>query len=298
MTRRSHYMTRDRWTTRAVEALEFGLCGVFHFGTLWVPTRWLTGTLAPLGGWLALMLPGLRRRAKENLSRVWPEMTATRQSEIIRGAGQNFMRLMVEYSRFRRFAGEVEVVAEGTDHLRAAAETGKGTVILSAHFGNWEGIRLAARQVGVNCGILRRHFNNRYLDRYTQNLITAAGDPILIKGRAGVRQLMAHVARGGTVLILVDQRNTGAPLIPFLGHPAETMLTAAEIARRAGATILTARSIRNLAEQRLEVVFEGPIQAEAPLDVMAEANDRISAWIRSEPEQWLWLQRRWKQKRL
>ena len=168
-----------------------------------------------------------------------------------------------------------------------------GAIIVTAHYGNWEAIRVAAKRDGREVGIIYRAFNNRYLDRFTMNMIPDAGSPVLQKG-SGMRQLVQHVRRGGMVMILVDQRNTGAPFIDFMGQPAETVTAAADIAVRTGAALIPARAVRDVAAERFDVTFEKPITGTDSVEMMSEVNRRISAWVEEYPAQWFWFHRRWR----
>ena len=114
------------------------------------------------------------------------------------------------------------------------------------------------------------------------------------KGRQGSRQLLRHVARKGAAMILVDQRQTGAPLIPFLGRPAETALSAAELALRFDAALIPARALRVEAGRKYHVRFEAPIEARDATEAMIQVNARIGAWVTEAPGQWFWMHRRWR----
>jgi KDO2-lipid IV(A) lauroyltransferase len=109
-----------------------------------------------------------------------------------------------------------------------------------------------------------------------------------------MRQLVTHVSRGGFVMILVDQRNTGTPFIDFLGRPAETATAAADLALRTGAALIPVCAARDVAARRFDVTFEAPVTGDDPRAMMAEVNRRIGAWIESSPEQWFWFHRRWR----
>ncbi|HET7408737.1 MAG TPA: lysophospholipid acyltransferase family protein, partial [Paracoccaceae bacterium] len=139
-----------------------------------------------------------------------------------------------------------------------------------------------------------RAFNNRCFDRFGLGLIPIAGRPVLQKGRQGTRRLVRHVEQGGFVLILVDQRTTGAPLIDFLGHPAETATTAARLALKTGAALILVRATRDAEARRFEVEFEPPVTGDDPQAIMGQVNRRIGAWIEERPEQWFWFHRRWR----
>lgn len=290
----SYRMRRARWWMKGWEGLLFALCAAFMVTTHPIPLPWLTRRLAPLGGFLAVVLPGARRRGLGNLALIYPEKTEAERRAILRAAGRSFMALLVEYAHMHRFFRSVRLRADGLERLSAAREAGRGVVLVTAHYGNWEAIRLAAKGAGVEVGIIYRAFNNRYIDRYGQGLIAKIGAPVLHKGRYGVRRMLAHVERGGAVLILVDQRNTGAPLIPFLGREAETVTAAAELARRVGAALLPAIARRDPDCAGFAVTIGAEIEARDRLAAMTAVNDRLSAWIAAAPEQWFWFHRRWR----
>ncbi len=290
----SHYQKRDRWSTRATEWVLYSLAWSFRWTTWWVPTWTLAGAVAVFGGVLALGIPGFRRRAERNLELVWPQHGPEERRRITRAAGRNFAHLMVEYARLDKVAREIVLDVTGEEHLHAARSAGKGAILVSAHFGNWEAARFAAKRAGCETGIIYRAFNNRYLDRFTLNLIPVAGRPVLHKGRQGMRQLVEHVSSGGFAMILVDQRNSGAPFLDFLGQPAETVTAAATLARRTGAALIPAHAVRDISNRRFKVTFEEPVVASDPTEVMRKVNARIGAWIEAAPEQWFWFHRRWR----
>lgn len=291
---RAYVFERERWVVRWGEWCLYALAYGFRIVTWPVPIWTLSGAFAPLGGLLARIVAKPRRRAEANLALVWPDRSAAERRRIVTGAGCAFMRLCVEYAHLDRWARTVRLETEGVAHLTEAADAGRGVVLVTAHYGNWEAIRLAALGAGVETGIIYRPFNNRYLDRYALNLITCAGGPVLQKGKTGVRELVTHLRRGGAILILVDQRTSGAPFLPFLGMPAETVLVAANLARLGGAALIPARARRVVERRCFDVRFETPVTVREPQAMMTEVNDRIGSWIEACPDQWLWFHRRWK----
>jgi len=297
MSATGYHWARDRWRVRAGEWVLYALAMAFRAATGWLPVGWSAAALAAAAGPLALAIPAFRRRADDNLARVWPGMPAAERRRILRGAGAAFARLSVEYAHLDRWMREVGLDVAGAERLAALSAEGRGAVIATAHFGNWEAIRLAAARAGTECGIIYRAFNNRYLDRFTQTHIRRIGGPVLHKGRRGMRAMRAHLAAGGAVLILVDQRNSGAPLIPFLGRRAETVTVAASIAEATGAALIPAVATREAGGRRFAVRFEAPVDTADPVTAMTEVNARIGAWIAARPEQWFWFHRRWKENR-
>ena len=289
----SYFTQKDRWVTRAGEWTAFAAAWVLQQLIRPFPV-WTIGAIAArIGGGAMMLVPGVRRRAMGNLALIWPAMPEDERRDIARAAAAHFSRLCIEYSRLDRLKQELTLDVDGAEHLHAARAAGKGAILVTAHFGNWEAARLAALSEGCETGIIYRAFNNRYLDRHTMNLIPSFGTPVLQKGQ-GMRKLVAHVARGGFIMILVDQRNSGAPFLDFLGQPAETVTAAADLAARTGAALIPARAIRDVDARRFHVSFEAPITGDDPVGMMQKVNDRISAWITEYPEQWFWFHRRWR----
>ncbi|MGF1553855.1 MAG: lysophospholipid acyltransferase family protein [Paracoccaceae bacterium] len=247
-----------------------------------------------LGGRLIAALPGPRRRLHDNLARVYPEMPATERRRLAREAAGHFARLCIEYVNLDLFVRDLRLSVSGMGHLDRPRAEGRGVLIVTAHYANWEALRLACQRAGHECAIIYRAFNNRYVDRFTLRLIGLCGEPVLQKGPAGLRALTSHLKAGGVALVLVDQRTTGAPRLDFLGHPAETLTVAASLARRTGAALVPARARRGPEDGRFEVAIEPAVPEGEPEAMMAAVNARISAWIAEAPEQWFWLHRRWR----
>ncbi len=260
-----------------------------------LPTPRLIDVAGAVGSRVTAWLPKIRRRILDNLTLVRPDLDAAARERIMREVGDNFARVGFEYERMDELAADPSLMdISGAEHVEAARAAGKGIVLVSAHFGNWEFVRLAARRLGAPSAIIYRAFNNPQFDAMAQPLIAKAGEPVLHKGRKGSRELLRHVKGGGVALILIDQRQTGSPLIPFLGREAETAVAAAELARRFGAALIPARARRLPDGRRFDVRFEAPIPHGDPIEMTRAANDRISSWIEEEPGQWLWIHRRWK----
>ncbi|RMF39419.1 MAG: lauroyl acyltransferase [Alphaproteobacteria bacterium] len=250
-----------------------------------------------LGRMLIPNLPMTARRISANLDRIWPGLERERRRAIARGVGDNFGRTIIEYFLMDDLARQPDLVSAtgaGLAAIRQARDEGRGAVLVSAHFGNWEAIRLALQADGIPCAMIYRAFNNRPFDAYVRAKMEHAGTPVLTKGRQGMRALVGHVAKGGVALILVDQKQTGAPALPFLGQPAETSLAAASLASRLGVPLIPAFATRQNDGRRFAVEFETPVSDGPPEARMAQVNARISARIEARPEQWFWLHRRWR----
>lgn len=232
---------------------------------------------------------------ENNLRWVRPELDEAARRRIAADVGDNFGRLLVEYAHMTALAGDAQRRrAEGVEILRDAVARGCGVILASAHIGNWEAIRLAAREAGVEVGIIYRAFNNPLFDRNAQGLVAQAGTPVLHKGRQGLRAMLEHLRTGGAILVLVDQRISSGEALPFLGRDALTATAIAGMARKLGAALLPAVALRDASGHGFDIRFEPDIARDSDIETMRALNDRVSDWIREAPGQWFWLHRRWR----
>jgi KDO2-lipid IV(A) lauroyltransferase len=193
-----------------------------------------------------------------------------------------------------------KVVILGEEHMEAALAQGRGAVAIAAHAGNWEytvmGYGLLCRP-GVVVG---RDLDQPWAARLARYLRERGGN-FMVSKQKGMKGIMGHLRANRPVGIVIDQNTTteGGLLVDFFGHPARTTPVAALLARR-GVPVLPTLS-RRLADGRHLMVILPPLpliktsDAQADIRRHLELESRvIEAWVRSCPEQWLWLHRRWK----
>jgi KDO2-lipid IV(A) lauroyltransferase len=106
--------------------------------------------------------------------------------------------------------------------------------------------------------------------------------------------------RGSHVAMLVDQwYGPGVP-VTFFGRKTLANQTIARLARNIECPIHGIRAVRHL-DGRLQVRVTEAIEprrdADGKIDVegtMQVITNVIEGWVREQPEQWLWLHRRWR----
>lgn len=249
-------------------------------------------------GWVGrtfLPLTPAARRVRDNLALVRPGIAGAQARRLTAQVGDNFGRVLAEYIRMDGFAARPELLhVRGGDALRSAMAAGRGAILVSAHFGDWEAIRLAGRSLGVEIGIIYRPFNNPTFNAVSLARIRLAGEPVLYKGAAGLKQMVKHLRGGGAILILLDQRLGDGEALPFMGRNAHTATSVAALAQRMGAPLIPAVARRRDDGLSFDVTFEPPVAARTPRDAMRAVNARFEAWIDRAPGQWFWLHRRWK----
>ena len=177
--------------------------------------------------------------------------------------------------------------------LEEAQAAGKGAIIVSGHFGQWEAVRAAVKMQGLESGAVYRPHKNRHYERRILAGIEAGGKPILATGSVGTRALVRHLRDGGIISILLDEKYFEGVRIPFLGHDALTSLSAAQLALKYDLPMIPAYGIRIDDGNAFRVDFEAPIPHTDSITMTRAFNDSLSARIMADPEQWYWMLGRW-----
>jgi KDO2-lipid IV(A) lauroyltransferase len=267
-------------------------------------------TSAPLSGRLLYRcLPFRRGVVLENLRRVFGD--AVPESEIERLAQAHYAHLWqlgVEFFRFRWMSAERKAALTRVENVGAfarALERGKGILVLTGHFGNWEVATVAGLsqfpQVRGRIHFVRRPIKPRWLDRFVNWRFRKAGFGVLPK-RGSLDAILDQLAAGDAIVFPFDQHASPPDgiEIDFFGHPAWTFKSLALIALASDARVLPATSWREPDGTHV-LRFEEPLKLESGVDAGDEIrrntrafNAALERLILRHPDQWYWVHRRWK----
>ena len=265
-----------------------------------LPYRWRV----PISGWIAsrLVAPlaGYRGRIRENLSHVLPDLPKKEVERLCRDVPDNLGRSLMEFysnDDFKKLMHAASVTGPGLAAFEAAQKTGKPVIIVSGHFGNYQAVRVALREMGWSVAGLYRPMNNPYFNRHYVKATEKLGEPLFARDRRGMAGLVKHLKQGGAAGILIDQYfNRGADL-SFFGKPAPTATSVAEMAIKYEAELIPAYGIRKSDGISIDIVMEAPIPHTDPETMTQACNDSLEAQVRQHLGQWLWIHRRWKPER-
>lgn len=241
--------------------------------------------------------PLARLRFSREVARVFPDMPRNERLELCRSMGRNMGQTLFEIyhnAEFQTRLDRFSVSGPGLEALEEARAAGKGAIIVSGHFGQWEAIRAVLKARGMECGAVYRPQTNRHYQRRLLAGIEAGGLPILPTGHTGTRALVRHLRAGGIIAILLDEKYPEGVSLPFLGRPAMTSLSAAQLALKYDLPMVPAYGTRTGDGCEFSVEFEAPIAHTDSLTMTQAFNDSLSARILAHPGQWYWLLRRWK----
>jgi KDO2-lipid IV(A) lauroyltransferase len=132
-------------------------------------------------------------------------------------------------------------------------------------------------------------FNAHYVRAMAQ-----FGSPLFPRGRSGLGGMVRHLKSGGMLGMLIDQAMQHGEMLSFLGKPARTALSAAELALKYDALLVPSYGIRQPDGLSFRIIVEPPIPVTDARRMTQALNDSLSALVRRHPDQWFWIHRRWK----
>ncbi|CUH76705.1 lysophospholipid acyltransferase family protein [Tropicibacter naphthalenivorans] len=239
-------------------------------------------------------------RVRANLDHVWPGLPEARIREITNQVLDNVGRAFIEnYDVPEMLArgARYQVSGPGLAAVEQARRDGTPVLFVSGHYGSAECARCAMVARGYQIGGLIRPMSNPFFnEHYTKNMHDIC-EPVFEQGRRGTMGLIKHIKSGGMAVLLFDIYDSSGVPIDFLGQPAPTVTSIADIALKTGALVVPFFGVRHPDRYGFDAIFEEPIPHGDPVEMMQEATRRLEARINADPGQWMWIHRRWKPER-
>lgn len=278
--------------------------GIFFVGLMPMKAgRYVSG----LAGSLAYLILGKYRKITvDNLKSVFGVEKSERElREIGRKVFENLGKSSFELIKFPELnKSNIDKIVkiENPGIVDEAFRRGRGIIIITAHFGNWELMAATLRLKGYPGVTIGRRI---YFDKYDKflNRMRKIQDVNVIYRDESPRKALKVLRDNRIVGIVADQDvdSVDGIFVDFLGKPAYTPVGPAALAKASGASLIPTLIIRENGRHRL--VFEKPIElaetgdkAKDLLEITARWSSVIESYIRRYPEQWVWMHRRWKTK--
>lgn len=192
------------------------------------------------------------------------------------------------------------VEIEGREHLDACRRQGRGAILTTGHFGNWELLAASVSAYGYPVSYLIKDQSNPWVHRL-QNEIRRRGGMGVIRLGTGARQVLYALRRREFVGIIGDQdAGPEGIFLDFLGRQASVARGMAFFAWRAGVPVIPCYILR-LGNGRHRAVFGAPIEADPAWDEATAVREltrahttALATVILAHPEHYFWVHRRWK----
>ena len=244
-----------------------------------------------------------REVALRNLELALPEIGPEERRRLVRDCFRHFGAALCDAISSTRFDDREiceRFTLEGWENVEAADRPGKGFFVLSPHLGFWEMVPPLIGLYRGRMNIVMRPPDNPFLDKELRFLRERFGNTVIPK-RGAARRMMEALRQGAIVGILIDQRVQAKEGIevPFFGRPALTTPVLARLSLRTGAPVLPVALFPE-PKGRYRFIAHPPIFPppgeegdEAVTGLTRRYLEVAEQDIRSHPEQWLWMHRRW-----
>jgi len=253
---------------------------------------------------------GSRANVIANLRHVMP--LETPEAEIERTAKQVFQNVTQYYADMaymprldpQKFFAERLKVYGIEELLRPAIATGRGVIMLSAHFGNPEIVGQGLLPCGIKVLALTEPLDPPKLSELLDKRRSKHGHEFAPVGVGSVKRLLRTIKQGGVVVLMGDRDIKGPrQRLPFLDQETWMPTGPFEVAVRTGAIVIPSFSYRR--REKFEAFMEEPLDIKNTGDMEADARDgalqflaRLERHLRKEPGQWSVLERVWNDREL
>ncbi|MET0066726.1 MAG: LpxL/LpxP family Kdo(2)-lipid IV(A) lauroyl/palmitoleoyl acyltransferase [Candidatus Thiodiazotropha sp.] len=277
-------------------------------GLLWLVSRLLPYPAALklgrlIGRTVYRVSPRRRHIAQVNLGICFPKLSDDERAQLLRdhfdalGIGM----LMIGFAWWAPDEKLRERVSiEGLEHLQNSLEKGKGVILLSAHVTDLE---IAGRLLSLYqpFAVMYRPHENPVIEWAFSSSRQQRFEAAI--PRNDIRQVVRTLKQNLPVWYAPDQSFKGrnSTLAPFFGEPAGTNTATSRLAKISGADTLLFCGYRLPGDEGYKLVIHPPLEDFPSEDIQQDAtriNGLIEQAVGYAPEQYLWIHRRFKKRKV
>lgn len=233
-----------------------------------------------------------------NVRSAFPDATEAWVHRIARDHVRLLAKAIAEILRFPRPRADdllERVRFEGWEHVESARSAGRGVIIATAHFGNWELLGAALSANGLPLHVLVQPPSQDAFGRLFAAFRSRVGVSTWPNaGPASLRPALRALARGEALGVLADQHGEAQDaIVRLFGHRVSAPIGPTFFAGRTGAAVLPVFIIRQPDDTHLVRIYPELL---ATGDVTADAQALYALYEREislHPDHWLWAHDRW-----
>ncbi|MCX7909125.1 MAG: lysophospholipid acyltransferase family protein [Ignavibacteria bacterium] len=272
------------------------------FSSLFSPSKRLTfGKI--LGRILYFLLPQRVKIARQNLLFAYPTKDPKWVNDITKKVFENLGIVFAEFLALPWFDENVikdYIRFENVELIREKYNEGKGVLLLSGHYGNWELLAYSVKvYLGLSVLIIVKPLSNYILDRVINQFRTQGGNQVVSMYESALK-VVRTLKEKGIVALLADQSATKDKdiYVNFFGRKAATFDSPAHFALKYKVPVIIGFAKREsyYYKVRLEEIDHSDLNfdKEGIYELTRRYIEKLENVINEKPELWLWTHRRWK----
>jgi len=157
------------------------------------------------------------RQVTENLRLAFPELEETQRNNLREQIYRHFSFIVTEwlymFAHHRRPPGSIPIELANPHHLQTVLDLGRGGILVSAHFGNWELIPYVLKDILPSPLIaVARPMNNPLIENIVSRFRKFMGSQIIYK-KGALRKILRHLDDNRLIYLLADQN--AVPVKPY-----------------------------------------------------------------------------------
>ncbi len=249
--------------------------------------------------------PAHSQKAVDNFAVVLADSPMAKRVRLTaRRSFRNYLKSLYDF--FRQMSldpdlFEADALIDGQEHLDAALEQGKGVLLITMHFGNWDLAAGITANQGYPMVALADQFSPPAVDRLVRFGRNRTGVGLVTLDQGALRRTVQLLKQNTVVGVLVDRpQREGGVEVSFFGAPAWLPAGAARFALRTGAVPIFGYVGRRPGDRTFFGAYE-PLPSYTPTgdtakDIQALTQIFVLAMenlLRQYPDQWYMFRRMW-----
>ncbi|HSP88398.1 MAG TPA: lysophospholipid acyltransferase family protein [Ignavibacteriaceae bacterium] len=259
---------------------------------------------SPLSFMVFYIIPIRKKVVLENLKKAFPHLDEKKITEVALNCYKNFIISFIEIMCLPSLSKE-EIInilpVKNADLIKRKYDEGKGVILLSAHFGNWEYIAASvSTRINIPFHVVVKPQRNPFVNDWMNKVRTKWINKIIPLGIT-IRQVYKELKNKNIVAMVADQRGPYEGIrVNFFGMKTAAYSGPAMLAVKTESPIIYGLTIRQL-DYSYKVILEEINLSNLPedeeekiIEITQRHTSFLEKFILQYPEQWFWMHKRWK----